>query len=385
MINAPRVLFVARRFWPMANDEIWRLLDVGELLTNDGFHVEYLSAQWHSAWPQEIILRDFKVHRLGPSPTNPLRSRRFTRSVCEWINQSGREFDFIVINADEEEALSLTTLFGSNGPQVIVRFDATNCQLSRWDRRRAQSQLVAQQASAAIVSDDHVLRQLVSNNIAADRLIKIADTSTSQYPRCEASRAAARRALASINYELFLRGDDFLMLCMTDMHKSSNLEFLLRSIGPVAEARRNMRLWLIGDGPERLKLYELIRREGWRGDMIMPGTFEDPELLMSAADLCLLPGMGQGLGWILPTALKIGLPVIACDGPNVREVLHVHHCPILYESGDSLALRRKVEEASVNPTKLQQQTASLAMGLPTESDVLEQWRSLASRLQRVRS
>ncbi len=76
-----------------------------------------------------------------------------------------------------------------------------------------------------------------------------------------------------------------------------------------------MRLWLIGDGPERLKHYELIRREGWRGDMIMPGTFEDPELLMSAADLCLLPGMGQGLGWILPTALKIGLPVIACDGP----------------------------------------------------------------------
>ncbi len=181
----------------------------------------------HSAWPQEIILRDFKVHRLGPSPTNPHRSRRFTRSVCEWINQSGREFDFIVINADEEEALFAHDIVRFEWSTSDRAFRCNELQLSRWIEDAAQSQLVAQQASAAIVSDDHVLRQLVSNNIAADRLIKIADTSTSQYPRCEASRAAARRALASINYELFLRGDDFLMLCMTDMHKSSNLEFLL--------------------------------------------------------------------------------------------------------------------------------------------------------------
>ncbi len=78
-------------------------------------------------------------------------------------------------------------------------------------------------------------------------------------------------------------------VCLADLNRASGVEFVTRTLAPILEQNEACALWLVGDGPERLPLYDMLRREGWRRDVFMPGSFEDPDLVLTAADLCIFP------------------------------------------------------------------------------------------------
>ncbi|MCC6508016.1 MAG: hypothetical protein IT423_02840, partial [Pirellulaceae bacterium] len=114
MNSVPRVLLVTRRFWPLAGDNAWRLLALATEMRHAGWHVEVVTALWHSAWPKRVQLREFDVQRIGPSPTTPFRTRRYTRAVWEWIAEAhqaagrqGHPIDLVLIDSTEDETPAL--------------------------------------------------------------------------------------------------------------------------------------------------------------------------------------------------------------------------------------------------------------------------------------
>ncbi len=106
MNHAPRVQLVTRRFWPLAGDVPWRWLAVATAMRTAGWHVEVITALWHSSWPARVELREFPVQRVFPSPTTPFRMRRAMRNLVEWsiaaarsAASEGRPIDFILVDA----------------------------------------------------------------------------------------------------------------------------------------------------------------------------------------------------------------------------------------------------------------------------------------------
>jgi glycosyltransferase involved in cell wall biosynthesis len=86
------------------------------------------------------------------------------------------------------------------------------------------------------------------------------------------------------------------------------------------------RLTLIGEGPERPALVELVRRLGLAGAVELPGPALDPTAALRAADLFVLPSREEGMSIALLEAMALGIPLVASAIAGNRRLVHdCHH------------------------------------------------------------
>jgi sugar transferase (PEP-CTERM/EpsH1 system associated) len=75
--------------------------------------------------------------------------------------------------------------------------------------------------------------------------------------------------------------------------------------------RRRLRLALVGDGPLRAEIEELLRRESVTDLVWFAGARDDVPRLMRGLDLFVLPSLAEGVSNTLLEAMASGLPVLA--------------------------------------------------------------------------
>lgn len=108
---------------------------------------------------------------------------------------------------------------------------------------------------------------------------------------------------------------------------------------------------IVGDGPLRGKLEELIEELGLAGRVLLPGSSEDVPHLLRKADVLFIPSLWEGFGIAAVEAMAAGLPVVAGDVPGLRDVVGskagilVDPCSI---SGMSHALERVLTDRDLS-------------------------------------
>ncbi|MCC6511242.1 MAG: glycosyltransferase family 4 protein, partial [Pirellulaceae bacterium] len=245
-------------------------------------------------------------------------------------------------------------------PKVVLRFDTLEGIGPLSDRLRQRTFSACKQAAKVIVPHEHARRELIAAGVTPQRIDLIPDGPFPKFQRDGQTRASARRSLADINYDLHLRSDDRLCVCFTDPIKNVEVELVVRTLAPILEARRGMRLWLVGDLPERRRFHELISRGGWKQEVLLVGNFEDPDTVLMASDLCIVPSSTQGLACIMPTAIQSGLPTLACDCPAVRSRFGEHCQPLCFEPGNAEQLHQRVVQWCDHPNVFQEPVARVS-------------------------
>jgi len=95
------------------------------------------------------------------------------------------------------------------------------------------------------------------------------------------------------------------------------------------------RYWIIGEGPERKKLEELIEKNDLGNTVKLLGWVDDIEPYLHKSELLLIPSLWEGFGLVAVEALSVGLPIVASDVPGLNEILDFKDCPaILTEKGN---------------------------------------------------
>jgi glycosyltransferase involved in cell wall biosynthesis len=86
----------------------------------------------------------------------------------------------------------------------------------------------------------------------------------------------------------------------------------------------DVRLTIIGDGPDRASLEALARSLGVAERVRFAGR-QPPDLVpehLARADLMVYPARAEGFGLVAAAALMAGVPVVACeDGGGVRDII----------------------------------------------------------------
>ena len=113
---------------------------------------------------------------------------------------------------------------------------------------------------------------------------------------------------------------------------------LIRAFAPLAR-ERDLRLLILGEGPERAALETLIRELGLSDRISLPGFKANPFAYMARARLFVLSSAWEGLPGVLIQAMACGTPVVSTDCPSgPREVLADGRYGPLVPVGDVLAL-----------------------------------------------
>ena len=146
--------------------------------------------------------------------------------------------------------------------------------------------------------------------------------------------------------------------------RRKNIDFLLEvfAILQAHTPASQWRLWIVGDGPDRARLEAEMRRRklmnveflGWHDDV-----FE----VLSSARLLLHASLQEGMPNSVMEALGFGMPVLAMQVPEIKELLFYEELLFSPTSPDSLA------EALIEAEQNQ--------------EVIEHWRALCEERRRV--
>ena len=93
-----------------------------------------------------------------------------------------------------------------------------------------------------------------------------------------------------------------------------NQRFLIEVFSTLKKQKQNSKLWLIGDGPDKVMLMDLAKTLKVENDVIFLGQKLDVYRYLQAMDLFVFPSLSEGLGIVAIEAQAAGLPVVVSNG-----------------------------------------------------------------------
>jgi sugar transferase (PEP-CTERM/EpsH1 system associated) len=104
------------------------------------------------------------------------------------------------------------------------------------------------------------------------------------------------------------------------------------------DARKRLRLVLVGDGPELASVRALLADAGAADLAWLPGARDDVPQLMRAMDLFVLSSLNEGISNTILEAMASGLPIVATNVGGNAELVRDGGTGILVPPGDPAAL-----------------------------------------------
>src|SRR5262249_4177146 len=153
----------------------------------------------------------------------------------------------------------------------------------------------------------------------------------------------------AVRRDLGLGADDFVILLVARLDYLKDHATAVRTLERVARSRPDARLVLVGEGPERPKIEDQVRRLGVAAGVRFLGLRQDVARLLRATDLFLLTSVSEGIPLTVLEAMAAGLPVVATRVGGLAEVVVDGETGLLAPPGDDAALAGAVLRLAADP------------------------------------
>jgi sugar transferase (PEP-CTERM/EpsH1 system associated) len=127
-------------------------------------------------------------------------------------------------------------------------------------------------------------------------------------------------------------------------NQTSLAEAFVHAVGLDPRARRRMRLVMVGDGPLRARVAEILEQAGVRDLAWLPGERADVPQIMRGMDCFALPSLAEGISNTILEAMASGLPVVATDVGGNPDLVENAVTGRLVRAADRTALAAAVLE-----------------------------------------
>jgi glycosyltransferase involved in cell wall biosynthesis len=179
------------------------------------------------------------------------------------------------------------------------------------------------------VSED-VRRYLISAGVPGEKIIAV--PTGIDLKRFD----PARTDLADMRARFHLSRDAYVIGLVAVLRKAKGHRFLLQAVKRLAPEFPQLKLLIVGTGPQEQNINNLIKELGLDAQVRMLGHQDDIPSLLRALDVFVLPAQEEALGTALIEATAMGVPVIATRIGGIPEVLG--ETGLLFESEDVEAL-----------------------------------------------
>lgn len=143
------------------------------------------------------------------------------------------------------------------------------------------------------------------------------------------------------------------LLCAGRLVPSKGINYIVRAMPHILKNHPRTRLVIAGDGPDRIKLAELVNSLKLKDKVEFSGALQHTELshLYRRATIFISASLQEGFGLVLAEAMSCGCPVVAAELPAIRDVIIDGETGILCRQQDSEDIALQVCYLLDNPEK----------------------------------
>lgn len=155
-----------------------------------------------------------------------------------------------------------------------------------------------------------------------------------------------------IKTEIFSTNEDTLIIIsVAELHERKGLKYLIKAISEVKEKYPNIKLVIIGEGPDRKNLENLIEDLKLEDHVTLLGRRKEIPKLLKSSNIFVLPSRREAFGLVNLEAMITPLPVIASKVGGIPEIVKDDETGILVtpenEKELAQALRTLIADSSL--------------------------------------
>ncbi len=154
-----------------------------------------------------------------------------------------------------------------------------------------------------------------------------------------------------IREALGLDDNDIALICAGELIERKNQKSLIKAMSLLSD--RRIHLFICGDGPDRQKCDELIKKLRLKENVHLLGFRTDTDRLLAASDIFMLPSFQEGLSASLLEAMASRLPVICSDIRGNVDLIADGAGGYLHSPSDINAIAAAITSLSGDKTKRQ--------------------------------
>ncbi|MHC1736437.1 MAG: glycosyltransferase [Ignavibacteriaceae bacterium] len=133
---------------------------------------------------------------------------------------------------------------------------------------------------------------------------------------------------------LSLKKDCFMIACVGRLAHEKNVSEAITIIKSLQEQNLNIRLVIIGSGPEEMKLKNLVSSLNLQLHVTFLGFLQKAHNYFDLFDLLLLTSKREAMPFVVWEAMAKKLPIISTDVGGIKEIIEKENCGFVYDSGD---------------------------------------------------
>lgn len=152
------------------------------------------------------------------------------------------------------------------------------------------------------------------------------------------------------------------IICVGRLDQAKGFHLAIEAFKNLKPEILNLKLIIIGDGPEKDRLVRLVKYYNIDNDVVFAGhlPYSKVEQYMKTATILLHPstGLGDAVPTVIKEAMANGLPVIGSDAVGIPELLDFGKAGILFHANDILELTFELGCLLRNEKKLMELSAT---------------------------
>jgi glycosyltransferase involved in cell wall biosynthesis len=176
------------------------------------------------------------------------------------------------------------------------------------------------------------LRQARTHRLAPEEKMTVILNGTEVRPGLGADDISRRRI------ELGWLPDRPVIGTVARLHRQKGVVNLLRAAPKILNVFPEVRIAVVGDGPQGGSLRREAQRLGLEGHLFFLGERKDAASVMALFDVFVLPSLWEGLPFVLVEAAALGKPIVATAVDGVPEILEDGKTGLLVPPKDPSAL-----------------------------------------------
>lgn len=317
-MNGIHVVMIVRRFWPLQGCSERMIADLSQELLRQGASPSILTARFDARWPSEVVVREVAVHRLPFPRRFGWGVTRYSIALSRWLRRNQPDIDLVYAARLTPEAHAIVGACQESGTPVVLRAEPDEAWEELSSSRRSATRILrsCQAAAAVVAPTDAVGHRLVAAGFSPQRVHIIHDGVAPAAPRTNTIKLAARAALAGVNEDLRVGLNMPVVTAIGRLETPYGFARLITAWKRIAATHPDARLWFIGDGSQRERLYRAIQDADLHGRVLLPGSFDDLEDVMQASDLLVMPSASVDQTNTILRAMAAQLPLLAASGAD---------------------------------------------------------------------
>lgn len=152
---------------------------------------------------------------------------------------------------------------------------------------------------------------------------------------------------SKIKYSL---NNSVLIGTIANLYRNKGLEYLILAAQKLKNKGLDWQFIIIGEGPERSKIENLIKKSNLENNIFLTGFISDAFECLKAFNLFILPSVKEGQPWTILEAMAAEIPIVATNIAGIPETIENEKSGLLVEPADSEALSSAIEKMIFHPS-----------------------------------